>query len=272
LRFLDQAPTARHTALIFCLGNEATVVSSVLMMSDTCRHLKNRLHAIYYHANHEHSAGHLLNREQMRLSQRVPIRIFALENEIFTEDVILNRSLDVMAQRIHLEYLKVTKSGIDSGNPAPAANKPWMDLSDDEREGNNEVADHLWAKLGTLGYALESLPHPRGEKTPVAPIDSALIGESIECNIEELASSEHYRWMAWRLVNGWTYGPVRDNEKKQHPDMVAYERLNEAGKEKDRAIVRIIPDLIRLGMLRMTKVAVPEDQTAPISSTSSQQG
>ncbi len=37
------------------------------------------------------------------------------------------------------------------------------------------------------------------------------------------------------MVEGWTYGPVRNDDKKQTPCMVAYEDLPDSEKEYDRA-------------------------------------
>lgn len=37
------------------------------------------------------------------------------------------------------------------------------------------------------------------------------------------------------MVEDWTYGPVRNDDKKQTPCMVAYEDLPDSEKEYDRA-------------------------------------
>ena len=38
-----------------------------------------------------------------------------------------------------------------------------------------------------------------------------------------------------RMDDGWTYGPVRDDAKKQHPCLVPYADLPESEKDYDRA-------------------------------------
>lgn len=53
--------------------------------------------------------------------------------------------------------------------------------------------------------------------------------------IEEMAKNVHEVWAKNRLAEGWTYGSVRDDSKKQTPCMVAYEDLPESEKEYDRA-------------------------------------
>lgn len=53
--------------------------------------------------------------------------------------------------------------------------------------------------------------------------------------VEEMAKNVHEVWAKNRLAEGWTYGPVRDDEKMETPCMVAYEDLPESEKEYDRA-------------------------------------
>jgi len=41
-----------------------------------------------------------------------------------------------------------------------------------------------------------------------------------------------------RWLDGWRFGPERDNHAKLHPDLVGYDRLNETAQEKDRDFAR----------------------------------
>lgn len=53
--------------------------------------------------------------------------------------------------------------------------------------------------------------------------------------VEEMAKNVHEVWAKNRMAEGWTYGPVRDDARKQTPCMVAYEDLPESEKDYDRA-------------------------------------
>lgn len=53
--------------------------------------------------------------------------------------------------------------------------------------------------------------------------------------VEEMAKNVHEVWAKNRMAEGWTYGPVRDDAKKETPCMLAYEDLPEGEKEYDRA-------------------------------------
>ena len=65
---------------------------------------------------------------------------------------------------------------------------------------------------------------------------------------ERLAENAHDLWAAQRLAQGWTYGPQRDDAKKFHPCLVAYEELPESEKEYDRiAALGTLKAILQLG-------------------------
>jgi len=47
-------------------------------------------------------------------------------------------------------------------------------------------------------------------------------------------SASHDNWMAQKKAEGWTYGPVKDEVKKEHPCMVPFEDLPREQQFKDR--------------------------------------
>ena len=50
----------------------------------------------------------------------------------------------------------------------------------------------------------------------------------------------HENWLAEKERTGWTYGPVKDPAKKEHPCMVPYTDLPEAQKKKDALYVTTV--------------------------------
>ena len=52
---------------------------------------------------------------------------------------------------------------------------------------------------------------------------------------ELLARNTHEVWAAQRISEGWKYGVTRNDERKEHPCLVAYEDLPESEKEYDRS-------------------------------------
>ena len=71
------------------------------------------------------------------------------------------------------------------------------------------------------------IPHP------IATDDIQLPDELLPV-MEMLAKNTHENWAQSRMDQGWVYGPVRNDEKKQHPCLVPYEMLPEKEKEYDR--------------------------------------
>lgn len=68
---------------------------------------------------------------------------------------------------------------------------------------------------------------------PISTDDIVLSAEIMDLS-EKIAKNVHEVWAKSRMSEGWTYGPVRDDIKKQHPCLVPYENLSEIEKEYDR--------------------------------------
>lgn len=65
---------------------------------------------------------------------------------------------------------------------------------------------------------------------------------------EAIAENAHEIWAENRKKEGWTYGPQRNDELKQTPDMVPYSQLTEGEKEYDRQMaMKTIKLLKKLG-------------------------
>ena len=52
--------------------------------------------------------------------------------------------------------------------------------------------------------------------------------------VELLAENTHNVWARQRLLDGWGYGRKRDDVRKKHPCLIAYDKLPEQEKEYDR--------------------------------------
>lgn len=70
-------------------------------------------------------------------------------------------------------------------------------------------------------------PHPLN-------LDDVLIEPELLELQESIAENAHDVWAKSRKDEGWTYGPVRDDTQKRHPDMLPYNLLPESEKEYDR--------------------------------------
>lgn len=75
---------------------------------------------------------------------------------------------------------------------------------------------------------------------------SAINGVNAFLNGEiSLPWEAHERWVADKILDGWTYGPVKDPDKKEHPCMVPYSQLPEEQKVKDAIFRGIVLAFMR---------------------------
>ena len=71
--------------------------------------------------------------------------------------------------------------------------------------------------------------------------ESALKGVEFHlANPDATEAASHEEWMRHKEAEGWTYGPVKDPEKKQHPCMVPHHELPPEQQAKDRLFKAIV--------------------------------
>jgi len=82
------------------------------------------------------------------------------------------------------------------------------------------------------------------------PIDTThvVLSPDIVALTEILARNAHDAWARQRIAEGWGYGAKRDDQRKEHPNLVPYEDLSEPEKEYDRATaMETLKALVALG-------------------------
>ena len=87
---------------------------------------------------------------------------------------------------------------------------------------------------------------------PINSIDVQLPPELNEL-VDLMAENVHDVWAYSRIKQGWSYGPKRKDELKQHPCLVPYEKLSENEKAYDRdTVVETLKLICKLGF-KITK-------------------
>jgi len=109
---------------------------------------------------------------------------------------------------------------------------PYADLSEDLKEQNRMNVYDIPSKLESAGYIM--IPARSNKPTFNFP------GEPLE----KLAEAEHIRWMQSKLDAGWSYASFTDNAKKMNKCLVLWKDLPEEEKEKDRDLIRGIPEIL----------------------------
>jgi hypothetical protein len=120
---------------------------------------------------------------------------------------------------------------------------PWENLPGSLRESNRLWADGIAAKLGTLHCAVVPAPLVDPENQSFS---------FTEAEVARLAPFEHERWSVDMKRMGYQRGP-RDG--RHHPLIdVPFDDLPEENKEKDRAHVRSIPQVLARAGFRVRRL------------------
>ena len=68
------------------------------------------------------------------------------------------------------------------------------------------------------------------------PADTSIVqlSEELMQLTEEMARNVHDVWAAGRIAEGWTWGPERNDARKENPCLVPYEELKDSERDYDR--------------------------------------
>ena len=84
------------------------------------------------------------------------------------------------------------------------------------------------------------------EEAPGWQRDSAITGVQFHlANPDAPASASHVSWAAQKFAEGWTYGQVKDPEKKTHPCLTDFNNLPTEQKAKDFLFKGTVAALMR---------------------------
>jgi hypothetical protein len=158
---------------------------------------------------------------------------FGVLGRALAVEPLLRGTNEALARAKHEEYVfHQVLRGVALGEGLMV---PWDQLDEQWKDANRAFADGIGAQLEAAGCSLVPAPliDPQG----------ALFAFTSE-EVEALARSEHDRWVADKVRNGWRYGPVRDDARKIHPLIVGWEQLDETERDKDREPVREIPEML----------------------------
>ncbi len=160
------------------------------------------------------------------------LSVFGVQEAVCEPDFIRDGvATERLARSLHGRYLQTCLMQGETSADNPAL-RIWERLPERIRELNRSQARHIGSKLNAIDCFL--LPFVEDGSSPAFMLSPA--------EIEELARAEHTRWMKERTSAGYVHGARRT--RRAHPDMVAWERLSEPAREKDRAFVRAIPDIV----------------------------
>lgn len=188
------------------------------------------------------------------------------EGQVFRRNEVETDMLDVLAAGLHQVYCsggEIWKTEL--------AKKSFEELDEGFREENRRHVQDILAKLEHIGCA-------------VVRTDGSIPGDKMtEEEIELLSQMEHMRWMKSKINLGWIYSPQRNDELKHHPCLLPWKELSEEEiarldpefaaaigrsalseleKDKDRVLVRAIPDILAMAgyAIKRLDIAVKLDK------------
>ncbi|OPX73446.1 MAG: voltage-gated potassium channel [Methanoregulaceae archaeon PtaB.Bin108] len=211
------------SVLVFiCLDDDTAGLTAALALS---HHLVGRDARILVRMDHNPGLAALVKEMS---PETVPIIPYNSLSFAARPDLVLGGIREILARAIHDQYL-ANKSPHDTGQN-DAAMVPWDDLPERFRESNRLQAEGILEKLRAVGCDILPLTDWKATSFSFTPEE-----------IEYLAEMEHVRWMEAMKTQGFSFGSIKDEQKKTHPSMVPYIELSESEKEKDRDTVRMIP-------------------------------
>ncbi len=145
---------------------------------------------------------------------------------------------DSVARRLHEAY-QTQYAGQTQGGEA------WDDLEETYRRANRRAARNLTQKLYAIGVAApedsvrSGFVNQQTHDSLIAPLTQACVEDAV---IRGLARLEHERWCSDRRLDGWRFGPARDDLRRLHPSLVPFDSPSLTADEigKDIAQVRFV--------------------------------
>jgi len=152
------------------------------------------------------------------------------------------------ASAAHTTYLRIAKEMGFYANESPNC-QPYENLPSTYQWSNRYLADSYQIKLRSAGYSVI-------EKGGV--YDNAkysVVKDFDDSEIENLAQAEHARWVADRVMSGWTFGEKRDNDLKKQPNINTWDAIDPSTKQYDYALIRhMIADLSDNGFVVLKRI------------------
>jgi hypothetical protein len=142
--------------------------------------------------------------------------------------IFSNEEIEQMATEIHNKYVKYAKT-----NHLPVEySTNYSELPEANKDYNRAFARNISKSIERLGFSIRAIGNKKRIK------------QFLPDEIEYLAEMEHERWTKEKMDNGWQYGKIKDDDHKLHPCLTPWSNLAEEEREKDRILVKRIPQIL----------------------------
>jgi hypothetical protein len=228
---------ARVTGILICLGSDADNIRLALALPDI-RRREGRYFAPAFMRLRDPDAESVVfaTAQPHVVDPNGGVHPLERPTRLMASDILDTAHRDAAARLLHDAYIR------GEGQSGGAASD-WTHLPETYRRANRRSADHIAAKLFSLGLTSEHDAHApilverHAHQRYVAPLQA----DDNPC-LPVLAALEHRRWSADRVIDGWSYAATRDDDRKYHPllERADYAVLPQIEQAKDRAQTRTV--------------------------------
>jgi voltage-gated potassium channel Kch len=228
---------ARVTGILICLGNDADNVRFALALPDL-RRREGRYFAPAFMRLRDPDAESVVfaTAQPHVLDPNDGVNPLERPTRLIASDILDTAHRDEAARLLHEAYS--SGAGVSAG-----AATDWNHLPETFRRANRRSADHIAAKLFSLGLTSEHDAHaPILVERHAHQRSIAALKSDDDPRLSALAALEHRRWTADRIIDGWSYAAIRDDDRKYHPllERGDYASLPEVEQQKDRDQIRTV--------------------------------
>ncbi len=186
-----------------------------------------------------HNIGHLAGSHGLGVSHRYECTIEDIQESLSAGHIVLAA---VDTNELIGNYAEEKQKDITDGKTpnhvviVESINEDTVTITDSATPQKHDVyplSQFLDAWDDSSRYLIIISDGEEYEPHPINLSDVEISDDLIELR-EAIAENAHEVWAYNRKQEGWTYGPERDDVKKLHPDMIAYNRLPESEKLYDR--------------------------------------
>lgn len=142
--------------------------------------------------------------------------------------VFSSEKIERMAAEVHDLYIEHIKTN----HFLSEYETYYSELPEANKEANRAFVRNIPQSIERMGFSIVAI----GNKNEIK--------QFLPNEIESLAEMEHERWTKEKLDKGWQYGNHKDNDHKLHPCLVSWRDLPEGEREKDRILVKRIPQIL----------------------------
>ena len=174
--------------------------------------------------------------------------------EIQAPDILI-KNIEELASKIHANYNNRINHDYDDAVERGEEVDKNLEISHNTLEEFNELSSEY--KLSNLRQA-RSIPKKLNLiGCEIAPLDDErdeITFEDLdEKEIENLAIFEHQEWCREKRGTGWTYGPIKNADLRENPNIVEWDELSDEVKEYDVDTIKIIPELLNSLELKVVR-------------------